>query len=55
MASSQQSTFLLSAADVSWGTRECFNFNVNDVASNLGDDYFEFEVPQADFSSTLIQ
>jgi len=55
MASSQQSTFLLSAADVSWGTRECFNFNVNDVAANLGDEYFVFEVPSADFSSTLVE
>jgi len=51
MASSSSSTFLLSAADVSWGTRQCYTVLVNDAAADLDGESFIVYVPSANFSS----
>lgn len=53
MASSSQSTFLLSAADVSWGRRECNSIKVNDVAADLDGEYFLVDALSSDFGSNV--
>ena len=51
MASSQQSTFLLSAADVSWGRRECYTVKVNDLAADMDGEHFLVDAPASDFGA----
>lgn len=53
MAGSTQSNILLSAADVSWGTRECYEITVNDAAADLGGEYFTIEAPGSDFGASV--
>lgn len=45
MAGSTQSTFLLSAADVSWGRRECNTVLFNDAAAAMDGEYWTMDVP----------
>lgn len=52
MAASNQSSFLLSAADVSWGRRECYEVTVTVAATALDGKYFVVDVPSANFSTT---
>jgi len=50
MSSSSSNTFLLSAADASWGRRECNTVLINGAATTLDGKYFEVDVPTlADF------
>ena len=53
MASSTQSTFLLSAADVSWGRRECYTVLVNDAAADLDGEHFLIDALSANFGSNV--
>lgn len=50
MASTRQSSFLLSAADVSWGRRHCLQVEVGSGEFDAGQ-YFTVYVPSADFAS----
>lgn len=52
MASCSESTFLLSAADVSWGRRECFTVKINDAAAALGGEYWLLDVPSENFGTS---
>lgn len=53
MASAQSSTFLLSAADVSWGRRECVTVKINDAAADMDGEYFNMDVLASDFGSNV--
>lgn len=53
MASSTASTFLLSAADVSWGTRECYTVKVNDLAADLDGEHFLIDALSSNFGSNV--
>lgn len=53
MASSSESSFLLSAADVSWGTRECNAITVGVAATALGGKYFEVDALSSDFGTNV--
>lgn len=53
MAGSSSNTFLLSAADVSWGRRECDTVLINGAATTLDGKYFTVDVPtSADFGTS---
>lgn len=54
MASSSQSTFLLSAANVSWGRRDCYTVKVNDAAVDLDGEYYNVDAPSSDFGSSSL-
>lgn len=51
MASSSSSSFLLSAADVSWGRRHCYTVQVTDAAADLSGESFLVYVPSANFAA----
>ncbi len=53
MASSQSSTFLLSAADVSWGRRECNTVKVNDLAADMDGEYYLVDALSSDFGPNV--
>lgn len=53
MASSSSSSFLLSAADVSWGRRECYTVKVNDLAADMDGEYFLIDALSDDFGSNV--
>lgn len=53
MASSSSSSFLLSAANVSWGTRECYTIKVNDAAADLGGEYFLIDALSSNFGTNV--
>lgn len=53
MASSQASTFLLSAADVSWGRRECYTVKVNDAAADMDGEYFLIDGLSSNFGTNV--
>lgn len=53
MAGSTQSSFLLSAANVSWGRRECNAITVNVVATALDGKYFEVDALDSNFGSNV--
>jgi len=46
-SSTQQSSILLSAANVFWGTRECVEVTVNEIADNLDGVYFNVDAPES--------
>lgn len=53
MACSTQSTFLLSAADVSWGRRECNTVKIIDLAADMDGEYFLVDALSSDFGSNV--
>lgn len=53
MASSSSSSFLLSAANVSWGTRECYTVLVNNVAADLDGEHFLIDALSSNFGTNV--
>ena len=53
MAGSSESTILLSAADVSWGRRECYEITVGVAATALDGNYFTVDALSSDFGSNV--
>ena len=54
MATSSQTTFLLSAADVSWGRRECYEIDLGAVvATGLDAKYYEVDALSSDFGTNV--
>ena len=53
MAGSTQSSFLLSAADVSWGRRECNAITVTVAAAALDGNYFEVDALSSNFGTNV--
>jgi len=53
MSGSQGSTFLLSAANVSWGRRECYTIKVNDAAASLDGEHFLIDALSSDFGTNV--
>jgi len=51
MSSSASSSFLLSAANVSWGRRECYTVLINDLAADMDGEYFVYDAPTSDFGA----
>lgn len=46
------SRFFLSGGDVSFGTRECYSFLVDQTAADLDGTYFNIDVPSANFEAS---
>ncbi len=53
MAGSSESTILLSAADVSWGRRECYEITVGVAAAALDAKYFTVDALSSDFGTNV--
>lgn len=51
MASQSQSSFLLSAANVSWGTRQCYTVKVNDAGADLDGEHYLVDAPSSNFGT----